>query len=49
MLLDSKWHAKLADFGDSKIINEAEVENCLEEFAKKKQLIEEGFDDEGND
>jgi len=36
VLLDSKWHAKLADFGDSKIVNEEEVEHCLEEFAKKK-------------
>jgi len=29
--LDSKWHSKLADFGDSKVIDEDEV---LEELKK---------------
>lgn len=49
VLLDSNWHAKLGDFGDSKVIDEWDVENCLEEFAKKKALVEEGYEDDQND
>jgi serine/threonine protein kinase len=29
VLLDIKWHVKLADFGDSKMINEEETESEL--------------------
>lgn len=36
VLLDGKFHAKLGDFGDSKIIEEADVERCLEAFNLKK-------------
>ena len=32
ILLDSKWHAKLGDFGESKVIDETKIESDLLEF-----------------
>ena len=48
VLLDSKWHCKICDMGDSKIIDEEQVEEELANFdekVKKANSFEEEEDD----
>ena len=47
-MIDSKWHAKLADFGDSKIIDEQQVESELIEFQLKQTKISQEEEDPDN-
>jgi len=35
VLLDSKWHAKLADFGDSKKIEDIDLAPAYKEFRER--------------